>query len=304
MKVEILSSSTKEVLHTINDVSIYTTIEEIKAYYQDAKPKLYPYRQAYRKDLRGKFLDDDVTLRSLEFDNVARLYFKDLGPQVGWKTVFLTEYAGPFFLYLMFYLRPGFIYGSKANDAPRHLYVHIACAAYLFHFGKRLYETQFVHRFSHATMPIKNLFKNCSYYWIFACSIAYYINHPLYTPALYGDLQVFGGLAAFLLCQLGNYSTHIAFRDLRPAGTRERKIPMPTSNPFTLLFKFVSCPNYTYEIGAWIWFTVMTQSVMPGVFALVGGLQMTAWAQKKHRGYLKEFKDYPRGRKAIIPFLL
>jgi len=304
MKVEILSSSTKDVLHTIQDVSIYTTIEEIKKYYQDVKPKLHPCRQAYRKELRGKFLDDDVTLRSLEFDNVARLYFKDLGPQVSWKTVFLTEYTGPFFLYLIFYLRPSFIYGKYAALAPRHHYVNIACAAYLFHFAKRVYETHYVHRFSHATMPIMNLFKNCSYYWIFACSIAYYINHPLYTLPYYGDLQVYGGFVLFMLNELGNYSSHMAFRNLRPEGTKERKIPMPTTNPFTLMFNLVSFPNYTYEIGSWVWFTFMTQSVMPGVFTLVGGLQMTAWAQKKHKACLKEFKDYPKGRKAIIPFIV
>ena len=45
--------------------------------------------------------------------------------------------------------------------------------------------------------------------------------------------------------------------------TLVRKIPYSTYNPFTILFKFVSCPNYTYEIGAWISFTVMTQCI-PG----------------------------------------
>ena len=32
------------------------------------------------------------------------------------------------------------------------------------------------------------------------------------------------------------------------AGTTERKIPVPTSNPMTAIFSFVSCPNYTYEV--------------------------------------------------------
>jgi very-long-chain enoyl-CoA reductase len=68
-----------------------------------------------------------------------KLYFKDLGPQVGWTTVrlfliyflkhvvhvflyiynifdiskvFLTEYAGPLFIYLIFYMRPAFIYSG------------------------------------------------------------------------------------------------------------------------------------------------------------------------------------------------
>lgn len=303
MKVEILHATTKDVLHSINDVSIYTTIEEIKAMYAQAK-HVDASRQAFRKEPRGKFLDDSVTLRSLDFDSTAKLYFKDLGPQVSWKNVFLAEYMGPFVLYFLFYLRPSVIYGAEARTAPTHLYVHIACGAYLFHYAKRVLETLLIHRFSNATMPLNNLFKNCTYYWGFTCFIAYYINHPLYTPALYGDLQVYLSLAAFLTCQAGNYSIHVALRDLRPAGTKERKIPVATSNPLTLLFNLVSCPNYTYEMGSWFWFTIMTQCVAPGVFALLGTAQMTQWAIKKHKNYRREFKDYPRGRKAIIPFVV
>ena len=42
-----------------------------------------------------------------------------------------------------------------------------------------------------------------------------------------------------------------------------RKIPRATSNPLTALFNFVSCPNYTYEFGAWMSFSIMTQC-LPG----------------------------------------
>ena len=35
----------------------------------------------------------------------------------------------------------------------------IAMACWTFHYAKRLFETVFVHRFSHSTMPIRNLFK-------------------------------------------------------------------------------------------------------------------------------------------------
>jgi len=61
-------------------------------------------------------------------------------------------------------------------------------------------------------------------------------------------------------CELGNLSIHIALRNLRPPGTKVRLIPVSTTNPFTLLFNFVSCPNYTYEVGSWIGFTIMTSS--------------------------------------------
>jgi len=185
-----------------------------------------------------------------------------------------------------------------------HPVVTIAAACWSFHYLKRLYETLFVHRFSHATMPVMNLFKNCTYYWGFAFYIGYYINHPLYTSPFFGNLQVYLGLIGFILCELGNYSIHIALRDLRPAGSKERKIPVPTSNPFTILFNFVSCPNYTYEIGSWVFFTLMTQCLPVGLFTAAGFYQMAVWALGKHRNYKKEFEKYPKGRKAILPFLI
>merc|ERR1719427_1832194 len=101
-------------------------------------------------------------------------------------------------------------------------------------------------------MPIGNLFKNCSYYWTFAAWQAYLINHPLYTEPSYGEKQINLALASFIFCQLGNFSIHLLFKNLRKPGSKERQIPRPTSNPFTALFNLVSCPNYTYEISSWI----------------------------------------------------
>ena len=41
-----------------------------------------------------------------------------------------------------------------------------------------------------------------------------------------------------------------------------------------------------------------------GLFTLAGAYQMSVWALGKHRNYKKEFLSYPRGRKAIFPFIL
>ena len=171
----------------------------------------------------------------------------------------------------------------------------------VLHYSKRLLETVFVHRFSNSTMPIMNLFKNCGYYWGFAAYIAYHVNHPLYTSP--SHTQVTSCLALFLLCELGNFSIHILLRNLRPAGTRERKIPFPDRNPLTALQGLVSCPNYTYEVLAWLSFTLMTQCLPAGLFTLAGAYQMTVWALGKHRNYKREFTNYPR-RKAIFPFII
>ena len=47
------------------------------------------------------------------------------------------------------------------------------------------------------TMPIFNLFKNCSYYWGFTAYLAYHVNHPLFTAP--SDVQMYAGLAAFMV---------------------------------------------------------------------------------------------------------
>lgn len=40
------------------------------------------------------------------------------------------------------------------------------------------------------------------------------------------------------------------------------------------------------------------------IFSLVGFGQMAIWALGKHKNYKKEFADYPRSRKAILPFII
>ncbi|XP_006897447.1 PREDICTED: very-long-chain enoyl-CoA reductase-like [Elephantulus edwardii] len=125
------------------------------------------------------------------------------------------------------------------------------------------------------------------------------------TSPTYGAQQVKLALAIFEICQLGNFSIHMALRNLGPAGSKTRKIAFPTKNPFTWLFPLVSCPNYTYEVGSWIGFTIMTQCLPVALFSLVGFTQMmTILSKGKHRSYLKEFRHYPPLRSPIVPCLL
>ncbi|KAG6934251.1 trans-2,3-enoyl-CoA reductase [Chelydra serpentina] len=304
-EVEILDWKTKQQLCFLDKVEPHATISDIRLMFHKSYPQWYPARQSIRLDPKGKSLRDEEILQHLPVGTTATLYFKDLGPQIGWTMVFLTEYAGPLFIYFLFYFRMPFVYGldDKLTSSP-HPVVNLACICHSFHYIKRLIETIFVHRFSHGTMPLRSIIKNCFYYWGFAAWLAYYINHPLYTPPSYGQKQINIAVIMFLICEAGNFSIHVALSDLRRDGSKIRKIPYPTKNPFTWLFFFVSCPNYTYEVGAWISFTIMTQCVPVGLFTFLCFIQMTVWAKDKHYTYVREFKDYPSLRMPIIPFLL
>ncbi|KAE9451440.1 hypothetical protein C3L33_16686, partial [Rhododendron williamsianum] len=136
-------------------------------------------------------------------------------------------------------------------------------------------ETFFVHRFSHATSPLSNVFRNCAYYWTFGAYIAYYVNHPLYTPV--SDLQMKIGLGLGLLCQVSNFYCHILLSNLRsPDGNGGYQIPRG------FLFNIVTCANYTTEIYQWLGFNIATQTVAGYLFLVVAASIMTNWALAKH----------------------
>lgn len=248
---------------------------------------------------RFRLTEDGKVLTSSDtIDSDVTLTVKDLGPQLGWRTVYIIEYLGPLILHpLIFFL-------LKNEKSPAQ---YVTLLMITLHFIKREYETIYVHRFSSETMPAFNLFKNCAYYWfVGGASLAAVTYSSFYGPAAGQEVPSSEALAAFprfpmflfTFAELCNFKTHTILRDLRPAGSTQRKIPRG------LGFDLVSCPNYFFEILAWIAISAVTNSLASWAFTIVGAVQMWFWAIKRHRRYKKEFSEYPKDRKVLIPFLL
>ncbi|TDH67346.1 hypothetical protein CCR75_007330 [Bremia lactucae] len=262
------------------------------------------FRQNFKLQQSDKTLttlsEDTKLLEDYGVKDGSTLIFRDLGPQIGYRTVFVAEYLGPLLFVLGYLARPAFIYGKQAGAQPLSSTAMLGVAAWSLHFLKREFETFFVHRFSRPTMPLRNLFKNCSYYWSFGAVVGYPLCHPMYAGPT-STLQITVGLVLMGVSELLNFCVHMQLRNLRPAeGSKERPIP---KGP---LFALVSCPNYTFEVLGWVGFSLFTQVAASYVFTLVGFLQMADWALKKHRGYLTTYGDEYKKlcRKAIIPFIL
>lgn len=89
---------------------------DVKVQLHKLASKLSVERQSIRLEARGKTLKDNDTLQNLNLRSGSKLYVKDLGPQIGWSTVFLCEYAGPLAVYLWVYQRPWIFFGNVAGQ--------------------------------------------------------------------------------------------------------------------------------------------------------------------------------------------
>lgn len=276
------------------------TVGDLKKAYAD-KSKKSIHRISLKCNNDTVRLDDDKKALSTytgEATSPVEVTFKDLGPQIGYRTVFLVEYFGPMLFVALYALRPSLIYGSEAASAPFNWVAWLGVICWIVHFAKREFETLFVHKFSRPTMPLSNLYKNCTYYWAFGAVIGY----PLCSPTFTGpsETQVYAGLTIYAVCEIGNLICHLMLSNMRPSeGSQKREIPKG------FLFDAVACPNYTFEVMSWVGFSVMTNLSFSYLFTLVGFLQMADWAMKKHQGYKKTYgKEYVNlKRKAIIPFV-
>lgn len=170
----------------------------------------------------------------------------------------------------------------------------------VLHFVKREYETLYVHRFSLSTMPAFNIFKNSAHYWVLSgFNIAYWVYASnsytaLESPTINYINAV--GIVLYVFGELSNLHTHQTLSKLRSPGGTERGIPWGYG------FDLVTCPNYLFEIIAWIGVTLVTKSFSTVIFVVVAWLQMNQWATKKEKALRTEFPDkYKRKKYVLFP---
>ena len=123
-----------------------------------------------------------------------------------------------------------------------------------------------------------------------------------YTTAWLTDPRFLIGLAIYYTAFALNLQSDSIIRNLRTsdelaAGTKVYRIPQGG------LFRWVSSPSYLTELVAWAGFALCTWS-LAGVFIfLVSAGNLVPRAFATHRWYRDRFPDYPKERKALLPFV-
>jgi 3-oxo-5-alpha-steroid 4-dehydrogenase 1 len=139
--------------------------------------------------------------------------------------------------------------------------------------------------------------------WIFNTANGYingqylFAFHPAYSIHWLTDIRFIGGLAVFIT-GLGINSWSDKFLILlRKNHSHSYQIPRGG------LFNFISCPNYFGEILEWCGWALMTWSISGALFAFFTFCNLAPRAWANHKWYKKTFPEYPKERKALVPYI-
>ena len=105
------------------------------------------------------------------------------------------------------------------------------------------------------------------------------------------------GLSIFLLGFIINLHSDRIIRNLRKPGETEYRIP------YGGMFRWVSSPTYLGEITEWAGWAVLTLSFPGLIFVFWTFANLAPRALSHHKWYLETFPEYPKDRKALIPFI-
>ncbi|XP_012936789.1 3-oxo-5-alpha-steroid 4-dehydrogenase 1 [Aplysia californica] len=111
-------------------------------------------------------------------------------------------------------------------------------------------------------------------------------------------LRVAAGACVFLTGMTINIHSDHVLRNLRKPGETNYKIPVGG------MFEYVSGANFLGEVLEWWGFALVCCSLPSLAFAVFTICNIGPRACQHHRWYQEKFDDYPKNRKALIPFVL
>ncbi|KAM9738226.1 3-oxo-5-alpha-steroid 4-dehydrogenase 1 [Menidia menidia] len=183
---------------------------------------------------------------------------------------------------------------SKTSQCPNRLLIFM----FMFHYFQRsiIYpwfirggkSTPFVSFFLAFVFCLYNGFLQIRYLSHYAEYPADWVKHPCFIT---GCVLWLAGLIINL------HSDHI-LRNLRKPDESGYKIPTGG------MFEYVSGANFLGEITEWVGFALAGHSVHSSAFAIFTSVVLSSRAAAHHKWYLAKFENYPKSRKALIPFLL
>jgi 3-oxo-5-alpha-steroid 4-dehydrogenase 1 len=120
---------------------------------------------------------------------------------------------------------------------------------------------------------------------------------PHLTNAWLRDPRFLAGVALYALGSFWNHQSDAILRGLRKPGETGYRVPHGG------LYRFISAPNYFGEVVEWLGFALAAFTPAAAIFAAFTAANLLPRGVSHHRWYRERFPDYPKERRAVIPFV-
>ncbi len=211
------------------------------------------------------------------------------GPRVSWLTGWLVMESPAVLVFLACFV---------AGDHASELVPLVLLGIWQFHYLHRTLIFPFRMRSRDKQMPWIVPLMGLGFNTINAYANARWISQfGTYGAEWLADPRFLVGTALFATGFAINYRADRMLAALRRPGETDYKVPRGW------LYEYITCPNYFGEILEWIGWAIAAWS-LPGLgFALFTIANVGPRAFAHRRWYRERFPDFPRARKALIPFL-
>lgn len=207
--------------------------------------------------------------------------------RLGW---FVMEIPS-FLIILYFYVRSNNI---------TSVYLNVVFLLWLFHYLHRALIFPFMTRTRGKKIPvfivIMGMFFNFVNATLNGYYMAFFFDGQVVTSVM--AVRLSAGLLLFITGMYINIRADYMLINLRKSVENGYKIPRGW------LFEYVSCPNYLGEMMEWLGFAILAWNLPALSFFVWTVANLLPRSIANHRWYYEYFPDYPRGRRAVIPFIL
>ncbi len=170
---------------------------------------------------------------------------------------------------------------------------------FIFHYVNRVFIYPIRIRTTGKKMPLVIALSAVVFNLINGSVIGYYLTTiSNYQHDYFLSIQFIGGSLLFIIGLIINWRSDTILIHLRKPGETDYKIPKGG------LFNFVSCPNFFGELMEWLGFAIMCWNPAGWSFFIWTFANLVPRAIDHHRWYKNTFEEYPKDRKAVLPYLL
>jgi hypothetical protein len=192
-----------------------------------------------------------------------------------------------------------FAYLFLSGPAPKSVASWLFFAAWMLHYVNRSLVYPWRTRTTGKTIPLLIVLGAIVFNLVNAGFNGYALGTLYaYTSDWLADPRFLIGLAIFVAGAATNIRADGRLLALRSGGATGYTVPRGG------LFERISCPNLFGEIVQWSGFALMCWNLPALSFAVWTAANLVPRALSHHAWYRANFRDYPPGRTAVIPFLL